>query len=87
MVRIFLNLIQFFLGVSGLLLLWIAIVPAQVESALVKLDAQITGVPVSLAASTHCVTFQLAELAVPRQLFDSSLQRIGRLRAPSVVSP
>jgi hypothetical protein len=30
----------------------------------------------------RAVTFQLAEVAVPRQLFAALLARIGRLRAP-----
>ncbi len=46
---------------------------------LVKIGAKVV-------RSARYVTFQLAEAAVSRQLFAAILQRIGRLRAPPVVS-
>ena len=34
----------------------------------------------------RCVIFQLAEVAVPRALFDATLRRINRLRGPPAVA-
>jgi hypothetical protein len=47
---------------------------------LVKIGAKVT------RHSKH-VTFQLAEVAVPRQLFAAILERIGRLAIPPALYP
>jgi hypothetical protein len=47
---------------------------------LVKIGAKVT-------RHAKYVTFQLAEVAVPRQLFASILERIGRLRQSPTLCP
>jgi len=44
------------------------------------------GIGAKVVCSAGYVTFQMAEVAIPKQLFAAILQRIGRLRSPPPVS-
>ena len=53
---------------------------ATLREKLVKIGAKVT-------RHSKYVTFQLAEVAVPRQLFAAILERIGRLAIPPALCP
>ncbi len=62
------------------------VLPRGVNWSLRTLREKLVKIGAKVVRSARYVTFQLAEVAVSRQLFAVILLRIGRLRAPPVVS-
>ena len=48
-----------------------------------RLREKLVKIGAKVVTHSKCVIFQLAEVAVPRQLFGAILERIGRLRLGS----
>jgi hypothetical protein len=46
------------------------------------MNADLAGIGAKIVSHARCVTFQMAEVAVPRQIFHEILSLIARLRAP-----
>jgi hypothetical protein len=49
---------------------------------LTTLRERLVKIGAKVVSHGRCITFQMAEVAVPRRLFAAVLWRIGRLRAP-----
>jgi len=54
----------------------------QLEWSLTSLREKLIKIGAKVVSHSRYVTFQMAEVAVPRQMFQEILSLIGRLRAP-----